>query len=109
MNLLPIFTFVCVLIQLVALIVCVRKDATAEKRLQAAKQYHDSTPVSDDTPLKFEARLSCFGYAEVVAEYYCMDKTTRTFVVKRFPYDPNDIEDMDFAYSEALELKEHLS
>lgn len=65
-------------------------------------------PDEYDPPCKYNIHFGIVSI-NVIAQYKSKDGTAWNFTVKEFPFDPNDSEDMNFAYREALELIEHLS
>lgn len=65
-------------------------------------------PDAYDAPRKYNIHFGVVSM-NVIAKYEAKDGTSWIFTVKEFPFDPNDPEDMNFAYREALELIEHLS
>lgn len=65
-------------------------------------------PDAYDTPCKYYARIRVVS-VYVIAQYEAKDGTAWIFTVKEFAFDPNDSEDMNYAYREALELIEHLN
>lgn len=96
-------------IQLIILVLSVRACSRAESKLRLARFNHDNTPDYDQAPISYRATLSSVGYAAVKAEYVNNNGISQTFIVKKFPYILGDRDDMELAYSNALELLGNLN